>query len=222
MPAFEQINAKVVSAAVLPGQQVVGRRGAMLAYTGRVTFAPAHSTTGTVGSNALMGAAGRAMAGEHVPLMVADGTGQVFYGHRGLHVTLVRLDGTARLSVESDRLLVHDAALAPSVVFLGQQGGVRGAVRGAVTGQGLFTTQLDGVGDVAILAHGGTIELQVRPDKQVVVDPQAYVAHTGQVDLAVSVSAGWREAVGRGSGEAIQLKATGTGMVYVQASERKL
>jgi uncharacterized protein (AIM24 family) len=36
------------------------------------------------------------------------------------------------------------------------------------------------------------------------------------------VNAGWREAVGRGSGEAIQLKVSGEGTVYVQASEQKL
>lgn len=224
VPHFEQVNAKVVKAGVQPGQQVVSRRGAMLAYTGRVTFSPAQAGLGGApgAGGSLVGAAGRAMAGEHVPLMVADGAGEVFYGHRGLHVTLVRLDGTQVLSVESDRLLAHDASLSPSVVFLGQQGGIRSAIRGAVTGQGLFTTQLAGAGDVAVLAHGGTIAIEVRADKQVVVDPQAYVAHTGQVNLAVSVSAGWREAVGRGSGEAVQLKATGQGTLYVQASEQKL
>ena len=169
-----------------------------------------------------MGAAGRAMAGEHVPLMVAEGAGEIFYGHLGLHVTLVGLDGSQQLSVESDRLMAQDAALSTAVVFLGQQGGIRGAVRGAVTGQGLFTTQLSGVGDVALLAHGGTVSIDVRPDKQVFVDPQAYVAHVGPVTLEVIVNASWREAVGRGSGEAIQLKATGSGTVYVQASEQKL
>lgn len=222
MPDFEQINTKVIKAPVRAGQQVIARRGAMLAYTGRVTFAPAQSGLGGGSGGSLMGAAGRAMAGEHVPLMVAEGAGEIFYGHLGLHVTLVRLDGSQQLSVESDRLLAQDATLSTAVVFLGQQGGIRGAVRGAVTGQGLFTTQLSGAGDVALLAHGGTVSLDVRPDKQVFVDPQAYVAHVGPVTLEVIVNASWREAVGRGSGEAIQLKATGSGTVYVQASEQKL
>ena len=52
------------------------------------------------------------------------------------------------MSVESDRLMCHDASLQSSVVFLGQQGGIKGAVRGAVTGQGMFTTQLAGEGQV--------------------------------------------------------------------------
>jgi uncharacterized protein (AIM24 family) len=54
------------------------------------------------------------------------------------------------------------------------------------------------------------------------VDPQAYVAHRGEVQSKVSTSIGWREAVGRGSGEAFQLELTGNGTVFVQASEEKL
>jgi uncharacterized protein (AIM24 family) len=54
------------------------------------------------------------------------------------------------------------------------------------------------------------------------VDPQAYVAHVGQVTVDIAASLGWRDAVGKGSGEAIQLKCTGNGTVYVQASEQKI
>ena len=38
--AFEQVNSKVVTAPVAPGREVLARRGAMLAYTGDVGFAP--------------------------------------------------------------------------------------------------------------------------------------------------------------------------------------
>ena len=65
--------------------------------------------------------------------------------------------------------MAHDAGLQSTVVFLGQQGGIRGAIRGAVSGQGLFTTQLHGVGSVAVLSHGGTIAIPVdgsRPDRR--------------------------------------------------------
>lgn len=213
---YTQVNGKVVKVPVQPGRHVVGRRGAMLGYTGRVTFHPA-GVGGAPG-----GVVGRMVAGEHVPMMVAEGAGEVFYGYHGLHVHVVDLDGTQPLSVESDRLLVHDAALQPSVVFLGSQGGVRGAVRGMVAGQGLFTTQLAGAGGAALLAHGGVFEIAVAPGRTVAVDPQAYVAHRGALRVEVSAHVGWREAVGRGSGEAIQLKVTGTGTVFVQASEEKL
>jgi uncharacterized protein (AIM24 family) len=224
MPQFQSVNSKVVKARVLPGQQVASRRGAMLAYVGAVSFHPANSSAaGGMGGgmSGLMGMAGRAMAGEHTSIMVGDGQGEVYYGFEGLEVTVLTMDGAQPLTCEASRLLAHDMSLGASVVFLGQQGGMRGMVTGAVSGQGLFTTQLTGVGDAALLAHGGTISLEVRPDRPIVVDPQAYVGHLGNITLNVSMNVSWRDAVGRGSGEAIQLKASGTGTVLVQASEEK-
>ena len=215
--AFEQINGKVVATEVAPGREVLARRGAMLAYTGGVTFSPVHRGPGGTG-----GMVGRMMAGEQVSMMVAQGSGKVYYGYRGMYVTPIDLDGSGPLSVEADRLVAHDASLQSTVVFLGQQGGVRGAIRGAVSGQGMFTTQLHGFGSVAVLAHGGTIAIPVTGAGPTTVDPQAYVAHVGQVTVDIAASVGWRDAVGRGSGEAVQLKLTGNGTVYVQASEQKV
>jgi uncharacterized protein (AIM24 family) len=215
--AFTQVNPKVVSAVVASGSEVLARRGAMLAYTGDVGFAPVHAGQGGMG-----GMAGRMVRGEQVAMMAARGSGTVYYGLGGRYVTVIELDGSGPLSVEADRLVAHDATLQSTVVFLGQQGGIRGAVRGAVSGQGMFTTQLHGVGSVAVLSHGGTLALPVRPGAPTTVDPQAYVAHVGQVDADIAVAASWRDAVGRGSGEAIQLKLTGSGTVYVQASEQKV
>ena len=214
---FSNVNSKVVSTTVEPGREILARRGAMLAYTGAVTFSPVHMGGGGVG-----GFAGRMMSGEQVAMMVAQGQGSVYYGYRGLYVTIIELDGSGPLSVEADRLLAHDAALQSTVVFLGQQGGIRGAVRGAVSGQGLFTTQLHGYGTAVVLSHGGTIALPVQPGPATTVDPQAFVAHVGQVNADIALNASWRDAVGRGSGEAIQLKMTGNGTVYVQASEQKI
>jgi uncharacterized protein (AIM24 family) len=215
--AFSQVNGKVVTTTVAPGREVLARRGAMLAYTGDVGFAPVHTGPGGAG-----GMIGRMVAGEQVPMMVAQGTGTVYYGFGGLYVTIIELDGSGPLSVEADRLVAHDAALGSTVVFLGQQGGLRGAIRGAVSGQGLFTTQLHGVGSVAVLSHGGTIAIRVDGSRPTAVDPQAYVGHVGPLNVDISASVGWRDAVGRGSGEAIQLKLTGQGTVYVQASEQKI
>jgi uncharacterized protein (AIM24 family) len=54
------------------------------------------------------------------------------------------------------------------------------------------------------------------------VDPQAYVAHHGEVRNKLSTALGWRDMVGQGSGEAFQLELSGDGAVFVQASEEKL
>ncbi|HST81007.1 MAG TPA: AIM24 family protein [Kineosporiaceae bacterium] len=223
---FELVNHKVLRAAVAPGAEIVARRGAMLAYHGDVRFTPATIGggfgAGRPGMGGLTGMAGRAMAGESSPLMAATGSGEVFYGHLGAQVTIVEMDGSGELSVEADRLLAFPATMQTAVVFLGTQGGVRGAIRGAVTGQGLFTTAVSGVGQVAVLSHGGTLALTVGGGRVLTVDPQAYVGHVGALTVTATVNAGWREAVGRGSGEAVQLKISGDGTVYVQASEQKL
>ena len=213
---FEQVNAKVVRARVSAGTAVLARRGAMLGCTGDVTFRP---VTGQ--GRGVPGLAGAALAGESNPMMATTGQGEVLYGFRGLHATVLELDGGSALSVEADRLLAHDAALQTSVQFLGS-GGLGGVVRGAATGQGLFTTSVSGRGSLALLSHGGMFALEVVPGELVAVDPQAYVAHTGRLQVELKAKVGWRDAVGRGSGEAFQLHVSGTGTVWVQASEQKL
>ena len=218
MGSFTQVNGKVVTAQVQQGREILARRGAMLAYTGDVRFSPVH---GGGGAGGIGGMAGRMLAGEQVSMMVAQGQGSVHYGFRGLYVTVVELDGSGPLQVEADRLMAHDAGLRSTIVMIGQQGGLRGAVRNVASGMGMATTQLHGVGSVALLSHGGTFAIQVG-GVAVAVDPQAYVAHVGQVQVDLSASVGWRDAVGRGSGEAMQLRLTGQGTVYVQASEQKV
>ena len=211
---FDQVNSKVVRARVSAATPVLARRGAMLGYSGQVTFRPVHGQGRGIG-----GMAGAALSGESTPMMATEGQGEVLYGYRGLHVTVLELDGGAPLVCEADRLLVHDAQLQTSVQFLGS-GGVRQAISGAMTGQGLFTTNVHGRGSVALLSHGGAFPLQLG-GQQMGVDPQAYVGHVGQLSIDLAAKVGFRDVVGRGSGEALQLRISGHGTVYVQASEKK-
>ncbi|MFI6082381.1 AIM24 family protein [Streptomyces sp. NPDC051217] len=225
---FREINSKMVEATVAPGQRMFSQRGAMLAYRGDVTFTP--NTAG--GQGGLMSMIGRRVAGEATPLMTVEvplgpgGPGEtpcgtVMFGHGGHHIQVIELTGDT-LYVEADRLLAFDGTLEQGTMFMGAQGGVMGMVRGQVTGQGLFTTTLKGHGSVAVMAHGGIIELPIGQGRTVHVDPQAYVAHHGDVRNKLSTAVGWRDMVGRGSGEAFQLELSGNGAVYVQASEEKL
>ncbi|MQY08572.1 AIM24 family protein [Actinomadura macrotermitis] len=216
MPGYTSINSKMLQVPVAPGREVYSKRGAMLAYTGEVHFEP----TATAGQG-IGGALGRAMAGEHSAMMHVTGNGQVMFGHAGLHVQVIDLQGDT-LYVEADRLLVHDTALQVGTMFMGEQGGVGGVLRGAVTGQGLFTSTLTGHGSCAVLSHGGVMELPITPQRPVHVDPQAYVAHRGQVQNKLTTAVGLRDLIGRGSGEGFQLQLSGSGVVYVQASERKI
>ncbi|TMQ95676.1 AIM24 family protein [Actinomadura soli] len=217
MPGYQSINSKMLQVPIGPGQEVYSKRGAMLAYTGPVSFAPSATAGQGIG-----GTIGRAVAGERSAMMHVTGQGSVLFGHGGLHVTVIDLQGADTLYVEADRLLAHDASLQVGTMFMGEQGGVRGIVRGAVTGQGLFTSTLTGHGSCAVLSHGGVMELPISQQRPVHVDPQAYVAHRGQVQNKLTTAVGLRDLVGRGSGEAFQLELSGLGVVYVQASERKI
>jgi uncharacterized protein (AIM24 family) len=214
MATYNQINSKMVEATINHGEQIYARRGAMLAYTGQVRFQPT-----TTAGQGLGGFVGRMVAGEQVPLMVSEGQGTVLYGHGGMQTKIVQLAGD-QLTVEADKLLLYDSSLQAGTMFLGQNGGLRSIVQGQMTGQGLFTTQLTGHGTAVLLSHGPVFELQVGGDA-VSVDPQAYVGHKGMIDTKLDANVGWRDAVGRGSGEAFQIQCTGPGTVYVQASEMK-
>ncbi|MEW2318633.1 AIM24 family protein [Streptomyces bauhiniae] len=215
--SFREINSKMVEARLAPGQRLFSQRGAMLAYTGEVSFTPNMQS----GQGGVMSMLGRRVAGEAAPLMTVEGSGTVLFGHGGHHVHVISLTGDT-LYVEADRLLAFEGTLRQGTMFLGSQGGVMGLVRGQATGQGLFTTTLQGHGAVAVMAHGGVFELPITPQRPVHVDPQAYVAHHGEVRNKLSTALGWRDMVGRGSGEAFQLELSGHGTVYVQASEEKL
>ncbi|WP_326687883.1 MULTISPECIES: AIM24 family protein [unclassified Streptomyces] len=214
---FREISKKLVEAQVVPGQRMFSQRGAMVGYKGEVSFKP--NMQG--GQGGLMSMIGRRVAGEATPLMSVEGNGTVMFGHGGHHVEVIDLDGDT-LCVEADRLLAFDGSLQQGTLFLGKDGGVMGMVRGQVSGQGLFTTTLTGKGSVAVMAHGGILQLPLTPGRPVHVDPQAYVAHFGDVRNKLSSALGWRDMVGRGSGEAFQLELSGNGAVFVQASEEKL
>jgi uncharacterized protein (AIM24 family) len=229
---FTKVNSKVVKVDVGRAGGVVARAGAMLFYSGEVHFEP-HQIPGAAqmgGMGGLMRIAGRMMQGEYERTMIAQGNGEVHYGFAGLEIHVVDFQPGAVLRVEASRLLAHTAGLQSSVVSVtsssGGGGGMRsmfrGAAAGALTGQGLFTTQLSGQGSAVLLAHGGVFELQVGGPAPVVVDPQAFVAAYGNVQTELKTALSWRDAVGRGAGEAMQLHCVGQGTVFVQASEEKL
>jgi uncharacterized protein (AIM24 family) len=231
---FEKVNSKVVKVDVGRAGGVVARTGAMLFYSGDVHFAP-HQVPGAAqmgGMGGMARLAGRMMQGEHERTMLAQGYGEVHYGFAGLDVHVVDLQPGAVLRVEASRLLANTAGLQSSVVSVasssgggggrGMMGALRGAATGMLTGQGMFTTQISGQGSAVLLAHGGVFELQVGGPVPVVVDPQSFVGSYGNVQTELKSAASWRDAVGRGSGEAMQLHCVGQGVVFVQASEEKL
>ena len=213
MPTYQQINEKLM-AVTLNGEAVFAKKGAMISYQGNVVFRRSF-----LAGNGVQDFAMRALTNEGYALMVAEGTGKVYYGYNGLFVSIIQVVNET-VFVESDTLLAFDARLRTGTMFLGNQGGVQGILRGAVSGQGLFTTTLQGTGEIAILSDGNAIGLPVTPQQPVFVDPDAYIAHKGDLSSSIVTDLNWKNLIGQASGESYQVKFTGQGTVYIQASER--
>jgi uncharacterized protein (AIM24 family) len=213
MPTYTRVNDKMISVA-LQNEEVYARTGSMVCYSGQVVFERSFLTGGGVQQLGM-----RAVTGEGYSMMRAKGTGTVYYAQNGMCVRIISLTGET-LYVESNTLLAFDPRLRPGTMFLGNKGGVRGIVRGAATGQGLFTTTLEGRGEVAILSVGNTIGLPVTPEQPVFVDPNAYMGHQGELANKIVTDLNWKTFVGQTSGESYQMKFEGVGTVFIQASER--
>lgn len=217
MPRYNLINEKLLMVTLSNGEEVYAKKGSMLAYQGQVQFQGM-----SLSGNHLREAVVRHSTGEDLDLMRAKGSGQIYYGHEGMIVTVVQVEHD-RLYIESDNVLAFDQRLRSGIEFLGNHsggGGLSNMVRGAMSQQGLYTTTLDGYGEVAVISSGDLISLNVDPSKPVFVDPDAYVGHKGNLTTSIHMDANWKLMLGKNSGEVFQLKFTGQGTVFVQADER--
>ena len=207
MQAF-RLNGSRVLEIDLHSDAVRAATGAMIAYTGDVTF----KNAGAGGGDGMRAALKRRMSGESVSLMTCSGNGTVWFAKDAMEVLLVELAGDT-LKVESEQLLALSDKLSTDVAFAG--------LRGASSGQGLFTTTVTGYGTVALLSAGGPpIALEVSPQFPLVVDPDAFIASKGRLDQTFVTDVSWRNLVGESSGEAFSLRFDGAGVVYIQPEER--
>ncbi|MFF0517211.1 AIM24 family protein [Actinomadura nitritigenes] len=205
--AHFRLNGSKMLAVDLAGETIRALNGAMVAYEGRMAF----KREGMTGGEGLRGALKRKIAGEGMTLMEVTGEGTVYLASEAAEVTLVQLTGDI-LFVESESLLALEGGLRTGVQFVG--------LRGMGTGQGLATTKVEGHGTVAIVSDGPAIALEVTPETPLSVDPHAYVGHHGQLRQDVVTDVNWRTVIGHGSGESVQFRYQGHGLVYVQPAER--
>lgn len=202
-----RMNGQRVLEVALAGDTVRALTGSMVAYEGAVHF----KNAGLGGGDGIRGALKRRATGESLSLMECTGNGLVYLAHDGTEIELVELSGQT-LQVESSALLALGGGLRTDVTFTG--------LRGASSGQGLFTTTVSGNGTVAILSDGPAIALEVSAAAPLVVDPDAYVASTGQLSQSFVSDVSWKNLIGEGSGEAFSLRFDGAGVVYIQPAER--
>ncbi|MCJ0892412.1 AIM24 family protein [Rhodococcus sp. ARC_M5] len=202
------MNGHRVLVADLTGDSLRAMSGSMVAYEGDVTF----KSAGMGGGGGFRAALKQKVTGESLSLMDVSGKGTVYFAVDAQDITLVDVRGD-NLHVESSQLLALTGQLKTDIKFSG--------LRGASSGQGLFTTVVNGTGTVALLSKGGPIiALAVDPQYPLVVDPDAFVAHRGQLNQSFVTDVTWRSAIGGGSGEAFSLRFDGQGVVYIQPEER--
>jgi uncharacterized protein (AIM24 family) len=203
---FSKQGSKVL-VATLNGDGIKCLTGSMVAYEGNITF----KHVGMKGGGGFKAAMKRKLTGESVSLMDAEGSGIVYLASNATEVEMVELSNDT-LSVASSSLLALDAGLRTDVVFAG--------LRGASAGQGLFTTTVTGNGTCAILSDGPMIALEVSPQYPLVVDPDAFIAHRGQLKQSFVTGVSWKSIIGQDGGEPFSLRFDGTGVVYIQPAER--
>ena len=202
------MNGHRVLVADLTGDSLRAMSGSMVAYEGDVAF----KSAGMGGGGGFRAALKQKVTGESLSLMDVSGKGTVYFAVDAQDITLVEVQGD-NLHVESSQLLALTGRLKTDVKFSG--------LRGATSGQGLFTTVVSGSGTVALLSKGGPIiALAVDPQYPLVVDPDAFVAHRGQLNQSFVTDVTWRSAIGGGSGEAFSLRFDGQGVVFIQPEER--
>jgi len=199
--------AKKVLHADLNGDTVRASAGSMVAYQGSVQF----KNAGMGGGGGFRAAVRQRVAGESINMMECTGAGRVYLAEDALDVTVVDLDNDT-LTVESEHILAVTEGLKLDVQFAG--------LRGMTSGQGLATTKVVGTGQCAITSDGPLIGLEVAPGVPLVVDPDAYVAGTGQIQMSLVSGVTWRSLVGEGGGEPFSLRFEGQGIVYIQPAER--
>lgn len=190
----------------MTGDGVKAKNGSMVAYDGRMTFKKLSG-----GGEGIRGMVTRRITGEQMVVMEVTGQGTCWFADRASEINLVELRGD-KLYVESGNLLCTAAGLRTGTTFTG--------VRGASQGNGLFTTTVEGHGQVAIMSDGPAVVLRVSRDYPLTVDPGAYVAHQGNLHQTFQSGVTFRTFLGEGGGEAFQIRFEGDGLVYVQPSER--
>ena len=136
MPTFRLSGSKLL-AVDIHGETFRALTGSMVAYEGNVQF----KKQGMGASGGIKGAFKRKLTGESISLMEVTGQGTCYIANMANEINLVELRGE-KMWVEASNLVALDNGLRTDQTFNG--------LRGASTGQGLFTTTVEGQGTAAI------------------------------------------------------------------------
>ena len=182
--------------------EVLARQGAMVAYRGNLAF--------EVKSQGVGNFLKRAVTGEGVSLMAVRGQGEVWFASAAADCFILELDPNDALSINGKNVLCFETSLRYDIQM------VRGA---GMFGGGLFNCVFTGQGRLAITCDGQPIVIPVSPQLPVLVDTDAVVGWSSQLQTTIHKSQSLGSLLRGGSGELFQLALSGQGFVIVQPSE---
>lgn len=197
-------NPQLLRVALEGHDDILARKGAMVAYQGLVEFDAEYQSQGNQRA--------RAHTGEGLDLMRCHGQGTVYLANLAQYIHVVDVDQDG-LTVDSSYVLALDSSLTHQVIAVDSQYGI--------SGSGKYQLNITGRGKVALMTSGQPLMLQVTPDQYVNADADAIVAWSNglrvQMQAQTHSSGVWRR---RGNtGEGWELSFMGQGYALVQPSE---
>ncbi|MEE1666483.1 AIM24 family protein [Streptomyces sp. WAC07094] len=197
-------NSQMLRVLLAGHDDVLARKGTMVAYQGLVEFDAEYQSGGQHRA--------RAYTGEGLDLMRCHGQGTVYLANLAQHAHIMDVEQDG-LTVDSSYVLAMDSSLHHEVIAVDSQYGI--------SGSGKYQLNITGRGKVALMTSGAPLLMQVTPDKYVNCDADAIVAwSTGlrvQMQAQTHSSGVWRR---RGNtGEGWELSFMGSGFALVQPSE---
>tara|TARA_B100001750_G_C15357582_1_gene520485 strand:- start:13 stop:714 length:702 start_codon:yes stop_codon:yes gene_type:complete len=181
------------------------KMGAMVAYTGQVTFVREKMLEQGLG-NLLK----KAVSGEGARLTKASGNGSVFCADTGKKITILQLQDES-ICVNGNDVLAFEMSLTNEIKMMRKMT--------AMLSGGLFNIRLTGSGLVAVTSHYDPMTLPVTPDQPVTTDPNATILWSGNLEPDFKTDIQLKSFFGRGSGESVQMEFRGDGFVVVQPFE---
>lgn len=179
--------------------------GAMIGYLGNVQFKREGILEHGIGN--LMK---KMVSGEGMSLMKMEGNGRIYLADSGKRVHILKLNNDT-IFVNGNDVLAMEDTVKWEIKLMRR-------IAGMVAG-GLFNIRLSGTGMIAITTHYEPLTLAVKPGVPVFTDPNATVAWSGSLEPEIVTNFTVGTFLGRGSGEAIQLKFQGNGWVVLQPFE---
>jgi uncharacterized protein (AIM24 family) len=181
---------------------LMAKAGAMISYTGNLSFTGQSSAEGGI-----TGILKDAATGEGTPIMTVEGTGHVYLADNEKKVQILELDRGESLTVNGEDVLAFESSVDYEISSMD-------SLAGAFAG-GFTNVYLQGPGHVAITTHGDPIVME----PPATTDPSATVAWSN-TSPEVEVNKNLSDMIGQESGERFQMEFGGqSGFVVVQPYE---